>query len=574
MRLLKNPMVLFALFMLSYSAYRTFSEDLSYIIRSDGRGYYAYLPALIVFNDPSFEASAKAENEYHEKKLAPLHLVKSHDGEVHNKYFPGVAVLQAPFFVIATAVSWLANQPIDGYSDIYSVFFYFGSIFYVILGLLFFYKVLKALFPKNHSSVLWIIPLFYFATPLFHYSVHTPSFGHLYSFFLFTWFSWTVIKLKEYRSGKRFLILGLILGLIVIVRPTNVFIVSAIPLLLGDYKTVKNLFRSLNLNYLLQLFIGFFSTLALLFLVWKWESGNWIVWSYSGEGFNFLNPKLIDTLFSFRIGLLIHTPIVLLAIFSGIILFRKNSFQASFWTIYFIINTWIIASWWCWDYESPFGNRPFTEHLFFLLLPLFTLLIKKNKLIVGLSVVFTLIGILRLWSYSSGHMPNQRFTSSNYITSLAVWNDDNYNRWNYTRSCRPYGERIQENVLLNDTPQTIVEPNQEFICSVIAPLAKPRTNERFYYRVELEKRISQKSLSGVFLVIDAINKSNGQRYYHATELMNDRQEGKGNWAKLLFEGTLHDSFQEYDNVKIYIWNPERQTFSVRRVKITLDVYKS
>ena len=26
----------------------------------------------------------------------------------------------------------------------------------------------------------------------------------------------------------------------------------------------------------------------LLFFIWKWETGNWIIWTYNGEGFNFL----------------------------------------------------------------------------------------------------------------------------------------------------------------------------------------------------------------------------------------------------------------------------------------------
>jgi hypothetical protein len=134
---------------------------------------------------------------------------------------------------------------------------------------------------------------------------------------------------------------------------------------------------------------------------WKWQSGEWIKWSYNGEGFNFLRPQLIAGFFSFRIGLFLHVPIMLLAILGGIILFRKQPFQALIWVLYFVLNSWLIFSWWCWDYESSFGPRAFTEHLFFLLIPVVHFVVRYQKWLVVLCLgVVTINGGNRLnWFY-------------------------------------------------------------------------------------------------------------------------------------------------------------------------------
>ena len=227
-RVYTNPTILFALFMLFFSLNKTLSNDLSNIIRSDGSGYYAYLPALFIFNDPTFETSTKAEAHYLHQQSSPLYLIRAPNKKNQNKYFPGVAVLQAPFFLLSYLYSWLNGQTISGYSDTFSFFFYLGSLFYVFAGLFLFQRVLQTLFPNNQRTIDWLIPLFYIATPLFHYTINTPSFSHLYSFFLFAWFAWSILRLKNFTSLWRLLLSGFILGLIVIVRPTNALILLAI----------------------------------------------------------------------------------------------------------------------------------------------------------------------------------------------------------------------------------------------------------------------------------------------------------------------------------------------------------
>ena len=215
------------------------------VIRSDGRGYYAYLPAIILYNG-SYERLIEAEYEYF--KESQMYLYKDKNGHLTNKYFPGLALLQVPFFAAACVISWLINSPIDGYSSIFQYCFYFGSLFYALAGLFLFLKVLKLIYPERKKGIQWLVPALYLSTTLIFYSFDTPSFSHLYSFFLFGLFSFLVLKLGELQSSKVFFLLGMILGLIVLVRPTNGLVVLIIPFLLVSQVRLKSFFTALFKN--------------------------------------------------------------------------------------------------------------------------------------------------------------------------------------------------------------------------------------------------------------------------------------------------------------------------------------
>jgi hypothetical protein len=545
------------------------------VIRSDGRGYYAYLPAIILYNG-SYERLIEAEYEYF--KESQMYLYKDKNGHLTNKYFPGLALLQVPFFDAACVISWLINSPIDGYSSIFQYCFYFGSLFYALAGLFLFLKVLKLIYPERKKGIQWLVPALYLSTTLIFYSFDTPSFSHLYSFFLFGLFSFLVLKLGELQSSKVFFLLGMILGLIVLVRPTNGLVVLIIPFLLVSQVRLKSFFTALFKNKAKYFWFGlggFILIISLLLMIWKLQSGSWILWPYSGEGFNFLNPKVFASLFSFRNGLFLHSPVLILSFIGAFQIFRRNKYQAITWAIYFTFNFWVITAWWCWDYESPYGSRALTEHLFFLLIPaVYFCLHSAKKVVVTVLIIFCVLGGIRYWEITSDFMVDQRFTRSNYLTSLQFWSSKNKGRWNFTRSAVPHGKMIRKEVLLENEFIQKVTAEEPFVCTVEKPLLKPRTNERLYYRVKIDKRQFEESFGGVYLVIDAFRKDQNKRFYQAVALFNDRLEGKDNWAQLEFEGQVYDNFQEFDFIKIYIWNQGKKVFEIKNIEFSLEVYKS
>ena len=577
-KILRSPIFYFAFFAGVYSiAQRVNDKSILEVISSDGRGCYAYLPALLIYHDGSFEQSSKVEKSYYANGIDQLYLFKNKEDKTYNKYFPGIAVLQLPFFLLACFVSWVIGTPIDGYSSVFHWCYLIGSWCYFMVGIQLFASAIRRLFPERNRQFEWIIPLIYLATPLLFYSISTPSFTHVYSFFLIGLFVIQIIKLREGLTKRKLLFLGITLGMVILVRPTNVTILFIVPFLLGKnelfIERLKELITLRN-GYFLTTVLGTFSVLSVLFLSWKWQTGNWLVWSYSGEGFNFTNPLIVTGLFSFRIGLFVHTPIVLLACWGILTWYRKNAFQAIWWCVYFVVNCWVIFSWWCWDYESSFGNRPFVEHIGLILLPVFFMLQRRFILTVGIVSLCAAIGLIRFWEKSTGFMVDQRYTKQNFLPSLQFWKAENSGRWNFTKSCKPFGKSNQTVVLLDDPTKRVVASSDEFTATVEYELPKNRTNERYYVVVDLEKKIESFRFENVFLVIDAFSGDEKKRYYKSIDLFNDREEGKEEWAKLSFEVNVHDYLQEYDHVKIYIWNPGKKKFILQNIKIVLEEYKS
>ncbi len=538
------------------------------IIQSDGKGYYAYLPALILHQEKDFSQTNIAERTYFGENYQPSYLNVTKNGKVYNKYFPGVSILQSPFFIGATIVSAISKSPIDGYSNIYQLFFFFGGLFYAILGLLFFRKSLLLYFPDQQKTIDFITITVFFATPIIVYSLEMVSYSHIYSFCFFGLFSYLILS----REKIRFLYpkLGITLGIIFLLRPTNLLIVLILPFLLKDFQTLRLFFQKSFSNPLKRFwlaFVLFMSVCSIQFFLWKWQTGEWVVTAYQGEAFNFLHPHFFDTLFSFRIGLFVHTPILLLSMIGIFYLFKENRFSALAWLFYFLINTWVISSWWCWDYESYFGNRPFTEHLFFLLFPIIPFLQKHKRIGFSLIIFFSLLGFSRFYQFREECVTLQRFTVDTYFNSLFYYKTNN--RFQFTRSCPPNGKEKIKNEIYNQSDILTIAPQTTFSNSAQLELNEENRASFYYISIELDKKVKNTPFSDVFLVIDAKDYDSEKRFYHTFELYNDQLEGKDEWKHLIFEQKLDDFKKDYDEINIYIWNKGKKEFRLKNVKYTL-----
>jgi hypothetical protein len=122
------------------------------------------------------------------------------------------------------------------------------------------------------------------------------------------------------------LALGGVLGLAVLVRPTNGVVVLAF--LLYRDATLPRWRDKLALlarqRHLLLAALGMSCVVLLPQLAyWKYSTGSWVYYSYQDEGFFFARPRIIDGLISYRKGLLVYTPIISLA-FAGMLLLPRR----------------------------------------------------------------------------------------------------------------------------------------------------------------------------------------------------------------------------------------------------------
>lgn len=471
-------------------------------------------------------------------------------------------------------IAYLSDLPINGYSEIYYLAIILSSCFYAIISIFYLRKNIKFFVNISDKLINWFIFFFVLSTTLIFYFTISPSYSHQYSFFLFNLLFYKVIQLKNTPNFKLYFLVGILFGTILIVRPTNITYIVALFLIFESIKELKLfLIQTIKLKNLTTLFLGFSIPIFVILSVWKWQTGNWIVWGYSGEGFNFSSPHILDHIFSFRIGLFIHSTIILLA-FLGIYIMHKHSpFKAYVWSIYTFINLYIISSWWCWDYASSFGNRAYTEHLFILIILLLFGLKQYKKLIIICLVFTSILNSYRYYQFRSEILTVQRFTANTYFKSLTAWNPKNNNRFQFTEFTKPFGDLIKIDTLKNQAHEYSIESNAEFHLTTNFPLNKPRENKSFYYAIELDKKIQQAPLQDFLLVIDAKSNDMQFRYYNTFELHSDRFEGVNSWKNLKFTGIIDDNLHKADTLSIYFWNLGKQNLSIKNLKITLETYE-
>lgn len=573
---IRNPFFWFllAFFVLGLVRTQSFGSKQNKVIGSDGRGYYAYLPAIFLQKDASFTKTLEVEGAYL-KTDSQYYIFENSKHERFNKFFPGIAVLQAPFFAIACGIEYMRGDEITGYSNTFTNLFYIGHLFYALLGLILFSACIKRLYPTFKNRNL-IISLVFIATPLLFYSVET-SLSHSYTFLLYGIFTWLILDLKQKLNFWSFLKLGLVLGIITITRPTNLIILSIAPFLLGSLKSTIDLLKEIfvkHLAYLFAILIGFFVSFSIQLFVWKWQSGHWFFWPYNGEGLNWFDPMIWETLFSYRTGLFVHTPILFISALASWFIFKENRFQFVIWWLYFALNTYVIGSWWCWDYETPFGHRPFTEHLFFLVLPLFYLNDWKPKIALSIISLCAFLGIIRYTEYISDYMTNQRFTKENYFRSLAFWKPWNFDRWAFTQSCEPFGKRIMEKELVFIPEETKITKDMEYIHTIEVELPPNHLDTRFFVKVYLDKKIDGQSLEDVLLIKDAYSTTSDKSCYLSLPIWNDKLEGQKEFVSLELSEAIPDNFSEYNRVKIYIWNLGKKELSIKNYRVVLEQYSS
>jgi len=373
------------------------------VINNDIVSYYSYLPAAFIYNDLSFSFVDSLPAGFEGR----IWVQTTPSGDRVQKMTMGLSVLYAPFFFIAHSLAQIIDLNANGYSEIYSMFLCFAGLFYGLLGLFILSKILLRFF--NDKITALVILILAFGTNFFYYVTNEGEMSHSFSFFLFSLFFYFSLEWNKNQSIKNTISLGLTGGLIILVRPTN-GVALLVPILFGiyDLKTLKSACNLYVKNWFKLLIIGLIVFLIFLpqLLYWNYATGNFLFYSYGKEGFFFSKPQIINGLFSYRKGWLVYTPIMLFAMAGIPMLFKKMKDFSVAITIFFILNIYIIFSWWSWWYGGGFGARPLIESYVFLSIPLAVFIdfifkqIKPIKYLFGILVfLFLSLNLFQTWQY-------------------------------------------------------------------------------------------------------------------------------------------------------------------------------
>jgi hypothetical protein len=350
----------------------------SSVIDSDGRGYYVYLPAFLLYHDLTFDTCVKLERQLiGNPDYLPEYLVTS-DGHKVNKYFAGVALLQLPFFGAAVLISEAAGSSVTGYSFWFQFFAGMAALVYLIAGLWFLGKLLRAFTVKP-----WVIAFTLFAfvagTNLLYYSVRQPLMSHVYSFFAINGYLYFTTSWFQSNKKTWLFLSGLFLGIVILIRPVNGIVLALIPFLAGGWEPLKaGLKGFIKPGRIILFLIPLLMIVAIQPLIWYLQSGSLWLWPYGNEGFYFFRPAIWDVLFSFRKGLFIYTPLALVSLTGLIAFYKTDKFKFFILFIFFIIYIFVTSSWWNWYYGDGFGMRPMIDFYGFFAV-LLTIALDRSK---------------------------------------------------------------------------------------------------------------------------------------------------------------------------------------------------
>ncbi len=358
------------------------------IIVSDGLVYYEYLPAMFIFQDITWEFTLNLPEDFD----GTIWLEKDKNGNKHPKTTMGVAVMQTPFFLSALAISKLLGENSYGYSPIFQFSVVFSAIFYVLAGLFFLRKILVRI--ASQEAVLITITALGLATGLMFYGPLASGHSHAPSFFLVTLFIYLIMKWHEKPTYMNSIALGVTLGLITLVRPVNALVVIIAALYQADSKQAFSQKLKLIADSWVKTLLAIFCSItvvAVQCLFWKLSVDTWFIYSYGEEGFFWLDPKFLEGFFGFRKGLFVYSPILLIALIGFFLKHQKLKPMKLALIIYFVLNAYVILSWWCWWYGGSYTHRAFIDTL--AVLAIFMCVVverviqsKKVSLKVGLAV--------------------------------------------------------------------------------------------------------------------------------------------------------------------------------------------
>jgi hypothetical protein len=386
-------LLLFFIALLTFPLVRTWMIN---PFTSDAAQYHSYLVALFIQHDLSFSFDSGYWTQ-----MGPI-------GNPIQKMSIGVALFQLPFFLIGHLIAHLTSFEVNGVSQPYAFSIAVGTVMYVVIGIHFLKRILSLFY--SVKAVNFSLILLFFATNLWFYTVSWGLLSHSYLFFGLSMVVYHTVMWHQNHQSKHLFGLAFFGGLLTVTRPTEIIFIL-FPLLYGVHKLsdLKTKFIVLIQNkFTLIASVGLF--LLPIFpqlLYWKIYAGSWLYYSYTDERFFFTDPKIIEVLFSSRKGLLIYTPILTFAFIGFYHIKNKPFFKAGF--LYFIINVFIISSWWCWWYGGGYGMRALVQTYAILVFPLtaffdavLNTIQRKSFLISSIYIIFIGLNTVNIVLYSRG----------------------------------------------------------------------------------------------------------------------------------------------------------------------------
>ena len=397
------------------------------ILSYDVFGYYLYLPATFIYDDPAIQDIGWVQqvNEKYGNTPTLYQVAKTQDGNFVIRFYSGIAIMFSPFFFAGHAVALLTPYDADGFSSPYQWAIILAGIFYTLSAVWFLRRALLSNFTEATTAI--TLALIFIGSNVLFFSAWGNDAPHIYILALFSVVLWLTTKWYARPGAGYAVALGLVTGITAITRPSDAFIVL-VPLLYGLWNvgSLKDklllIWRNKRDVILIVLFaiIGFLPQL----LYWKFASGDWVYNSYDDpqSGFDFGQPRIAYVLFGFRKGLYVYSTMMLFATLGIIFLIRQKKEWFTPVLVFFLANVYLIS---CYSSLIAFGWRAFIEMHAVMALPLAALVAwslerKRTARTILMALLFATLAlnIFKVWQLKAGIIDGSRMTREYYFDSF------------------------------------------------------------------------------------------------------------------------------------------------------------
>ena len=572
----------------------------------DPWGYYAHLPAFFIHGDVGdYQKTIAASQElWHDgpKTMQPTDI-----GRQSNKYPIGVAVLLIPFFLIGHSYALVNGLPTGGFGSPYMLSCQLGVIFYVLCGLYVLFGVLRRYFSLLVTVMLTIALAL--ATNLFYFTTYNNMMAHALLFALYCFLLYVIHRFEDKpTSFRRAAGIGLVVGLITLTR-LHEAIVLLVPLLWGVYswKTLRTRGRFLARHWR-SLAVAVVVTAIVVFpqaVYYKFVSGHWWYYAYTGESFNFRHPRILDGLTSYTNGWLVYTPLMIFALI-GIPGLRRFAPSILGPILTFLpLHIFITYSWWCWNYINGLGSRPMVETYPLLAFPLGASLSWgetkrwKQLMQIALLAFFTWLSIFQtiqlyngiLWSENGnkayywsifGSMKSTRSSLVSYDSrepqprefllpvSTLVENPMEDSTQEHHNSSLHHGGRYSVCVDGDYAGTVVAEPVRE-----VRPLDWVRASVWAFKRRDEDNTSRENTAVLVVEIWDNKGEKIKDRSIHITTKIGNPDYSiwsggeSEQWGEAAFFVQVPRNFTSGGRIKAYVWNPSKQKLYVDDLSLEL-----
>lgn len=340
-------------------------------IYGDGIYYWAYTRSLIIDHDLDLRnEGAHTYGPRTNNSFSPGPQGSDTTDLSKNKYYPlGPTLLWSPFFIVAhllvlLAIATGAPVPTNGYADLYQITVGLINIGFVVVGLVLLNTLLRKYFSPFTSLTTSLLVLF--TTNLFYYGSLDVLNSHPSSFLLATLFSYCFVVYREKMNTKQWLSLGILLGVMTIIRlQDSIFILMPLSLFLRQLnvsKRNKKFDSFVNFfAFLVGSFVGFLPQLIASAIIYK--SFFLIPYTLGSDELNFLDNKLLHLFLDSQKGLFWYSPVFITGLI-GLRLLKGKLAQVRLPFFSAILTSlFLVGAWSGWSQGESYGMRMFISLL-------------------------------------------------------------------------------------------------------------------------------------------------------------------------------------------------------------------